>query len=139
MRPVLAIFVASFVILSSAPAAPAPWDQLKVGMSAEDAITLLGMPVLRIKGRGFETWTYDQGAELLVYGLVVGWTIPAATNGATRGHDVWSAQPRGDYFATLRSAVIRKPAPKAPVVVVAPSHTGMGYEQYLKNLYQPRR
>jgi hypothetical protein len=97
------------------------------------------MPVLRIKGRGFETWTYDQGAELLVYGLVVGWTIPATTGGEKRGHDVWSAQPRGDYFATLRSAVIRKPTRKPPVVVIAPSHTGMGYEEYLKNLYQPRR
>jgi hypothetical protein len=139
MRHLLAVLVAGFLVLNSALATPGPWNQLKVGMSAADAITLLGMPVLRIKGRGFETWTYDRGAELLVYGLVVGWTIPAATNGVPQSHDVWSSQPRGDYFATLRSAVIHKPMPKAPVVVVAPSHTGMGYEEYLKTLYQPRR
>jgi hypothetical protein len=118
-------------------AAPMPWTQLKVGMAADEIITLLGDPILRSVGRGFETWTYDDGAEVLIYGLVVGWTTPASATTSVRSQDVWRDKPRGEYFATLRAAV-RKAAPKAPVIPVAklparetrPAAHGMGYEEY---------
>jgi hypothetical protein len=141
MRLFLVVFATSVLILVSASAAPMPWAQLKVGMSVEEIVSVLGDPVLRIKGRGFETWTYDHGAEVLVYGLLVGWTAPDSTSLAIRSQDVWASRPRGDYFGTLRSAVVRKPKQRPPVIVAeaVPNHAGMGYEQYLKSLYRAPR
>jgi hypothetical protein len=138
MRLLLAVFVAGILILVSASAETMPWMHLKVGMSAEEIVSLLGDPVLRIKGRGFETWTYDHGAEVLVYGLLVGWTAPDSTSRSIRSQDVWASRPRGDYFGTLRSAVLRRPKQRPPVVVAetVANHAGMGYEDYLKSLYR---
>jgi len=110
-----------------------PWTKLKVGMSADEIVSLLGDPVLRSKGRGFETWTYEHGAEVLIYGLVVGWTTPATATVLVRSQDVWSHRPGGEYLATLRAAV-RPPARKAQATApVKPAATqGLGYEEYLK-------
>ncbi len=130
----------SLLLVGSLSAEALPWEQLKVGMTADQGITLLGDPMLRSKGRGFETWTYDDGAEVLVYGLVVGWTAPVASDLPARSQDVWSNHPRGDYFTTLRSAV-RKSAAKPTAVIAAkpvreiPRNTaGLGYEEYLRTL-----
>lgn len=132
------LFLISLLLLAPLSAEPMPWAQLKVGMAAGEILSLLGDPVLRSKGHGFETWTYDDGAEVVIYGLLVGWTTPASAT--TRGHseDVWRNQPRGDYYATLRSAV-RKAAAKPAVTAPAgsppekqPVNSGIGYERFLQ-------
>lgn len=140
MPVALRLCLLSLVLAGSLSAEAPPWEQLKVGMTADQVITLLGDPVLRSKGRGFETWTYDDGAEVLVYGLVVGWTAPVASDLPARSHDVWSNHPRGDYFTTLRSAV-RQAAAKPTTAIAAkpvrqiPRNTaGLGYEEYLQTL-----
>jgi len=134
----LRLFLISFLLLAPLSAEPMPWAQLKVGMAAEEILSLLGDPVMRSKGRGFETWTYDDGAEVLIYGLVVGWTMPASATVRVRSEDVWRNHPRGDYYATLRSAVRKagaKPAataPAGPLPGKRPDDSGMGYERFLQ-------
>ena len=49
------------------------WGRLKLGMSVEETIAALGQPLLRTAGRGFETWTYDKGGDVLLYGSVIAW------------------------------------------------------------------
>jgi hypothetical protein len=136
----LRVFVFSLLLVGLLPAAPVPWAQVKVGMTGEEIITLLGDPLLRSKGRNFETWTYDEGAEVLVYGLVVGWTAPASARLLARSQDVWRNQPRGEYFPVLRAAV-RQSVRKAPSVTPSTlaretprNNAGMGYEEYLQTL-----
>lgn len=53
------------------------WAQLKAGMNYAEAATALGQPLLRSKGREFELWIYDRGAEVVYFrGTVVAWTAP---------------------------------------------------------------
>jgi hypothetical protein len=133
----LRLAVISVLLAGSLSAAPKPWTQIKVGMSTEEIITLLGLlgdPVSRRQGRGFETWTYDHGAEVLIYKLVVGWTAPTSATLVVRSEDVWSNHPQGDYFSPVR-AVLRKNAAKLAPATAAKrplSTTGMGYEEYLQ-------
>jgi hypothetical protein len=135
MPSFLRLSIISLLLAGSLSAAPTkPWAQIKVGMSADEIVTLLGDPVSRRKGRGFETWTYDNGAEVLIYKLVVGWTAPVSATLVVRSQDVWSNRPQGDYLSPVH-AVLRQnaaklapgPAGKRPL-----SNTGMGYEEYLQ-------
>lgn len=130
-------FFLVLLLLTSLSAAPLPWTQLKLGMAAGEILALVGEPLFRSAGRGFETWTYDDGAEVLIYSFVVGWTMPASARVAVRSQDVWRGQPRGDYYGTLRAAV-RQAAPKAkvsppagrpPARELRPAKPGMGYEE----------
>lgn len=124
------------------------WKQLKVGMSAEEAAFLLGEPVLRRHGHGFETWTYDGGSEVLFHatGTVVGWTAPASARLSRRSEDLWSTRPKGKYYPTMHAAlrelvptaIAAKPllrTMKALPVAVVPTPTqgaGLGYEALLR-------
>ena len=55
--------------------AAADWSQVKVGMSGAEVVRLLGEPLLRLKGRGVERWTYDGAGEVIFYdGPVRFWT-----------------------------------------------------------------
>lgn len=111
--------VALLTALSLRAENDAAWKQLKLGMSAADAIAALGEPVQRSKGRGFETWTYDRGAEVLIFGdgAVVGWTIPSDLgNQPARSRDVWSERPKDGYLAALYAGL---PAPVATVASAA--------------------
>ena len=128
-----------FVLLAvSLPAAPQPWARLKLGMSSEQIVSLLGSPLLRTRGHGFETWTYDHGAEVLIHGTVVGWTAPASARLLVRSRDVWHSRRLEENFATLHSglpAASRKPAGlTAPVArrKAASSGAGLGYEEYIR-------
>jgi hypothetical protein len=123
--------------VSAVSAAPMPWAQLKIGMAGEEIIALLGEPLMRSAGRGFQTWTYDDGAEVLVCGLVMGWTMPNSIAVAVRSQDVWRAHPKGDYLGTLRTALRKagaKPSvnrlAKRPGQVNRPPTPGIGYEEY---------
>ena len=101
------LFLLSLLLVSALAAGAEPWSQLKVGMSPQDAVTLLGEPLFRRQGKGFQTWTYDGGAEVLLYitSGVVGWTAPASVRIAARNDDVWSQRKPGVYYATLFSGL----------------------------------
>lgn len=74
------------------------WSQLKIGMSADEALATLGPPLARSAGRGFQTWTYDKGGDVLIFGTVVGWTAPVSAKVAVRSKDVWSENRDGTYL-----------------------------------------
>ena len=120
------------------------WAQLKVGMAADDALEVLGEPVSVRRGRGFETWIYDHGAEVLVYPVVVGWTAPASTGLKHFSHDVWAAKPGGNFQKTLATAVSKAVKANAPLPPAKPTPeavaaaAGMGYEEYLQTLARPK-
>jgi hypothetical protein len=128
-----------FILLAvSLPAAPQPWARLTLGMTTEQTVALLGSPLLRTRGHGFETWTYDHGAEVLVHGTVVGWTAPASARLLVRSQDVWHGRRPGEHYATLQSglpAASRKPAAlTAPAIKRKPTARGgtLGYEEYIR-------
>jgi hypothetical protein len=127
--------VISLLLLGSLSAAPTPWAKLKVGMSGDEIVSLLGEPVFRRQGHGFETWTYDHGAEVLICGVAMGWTTPASTMIGARSEDVWSNHPQGDYYAPVRS-VLRQNAAKLAAAKAqwekSRTNSGMGYEEYLR-------
>ncbi len=138
----LRLLLVSLLLVSSLSAEPMPWTQLKIGMSADELVSVLGDPVFRRQGRGFETWTYDRGAEVLVYGIVVGWTAPADPGLKLRSQDVWANHPKGAFMPTLQMTlrkVVRPPAPPVAPAKPAPSArppgAGMGYEEYLSTLH----
>lgn len=137
----LRLTIVSLLLVSSLSAEPMPWSQLKIGMSADELVSVLGDPVFRRQGRGFETWTYDEGAEVLVYGIVVGWTTPGAHGLKIHSRDVWADHPKGAFMPTVQTALgkaVRPPAkpvaPAKPVPSARPAGTGMGYEEYLSTL-----
>lgn len=82
-----------FTLLSLGSSIPAlgadGWGQLKLGMTAEDAEAVLGAPLIRNQGKGFEKWVYDGRAEVLFYGGVIAWTAPGATSAAHSPVEVW--------------------------------------------------
>ena len=141
MSEVLRLFVFSLLLAGSLAAAPQRhWEQLKVGISARQTLTLLGRPLLQCRGKGFETWTYDQGAEVLLYGgnAVVGWTAPASANLPVRSLDVWNLQPTDEHYSTLYSLLqdpnLMPAARTVPKLDLKPEpeNTGTGYEQDLR-------
>jgi hypothetical protein len=73
------------------------WTRLKLGMSADDAVAVLGEPLIRATGKGFELWIYDHDAEALFYGPLIGWTTPTEGDGPVHCVDVWQpAKPGAD-------------------------------------------
>ena len=74
-------------------------------MSPEETAATIGRPILQTSGRGYEIWTFDHGAEVLLYGTLVGWTAPGVVNILKRSMDVWQANRAGSAypdFLTLR-------------------------------------
>jgi hypothetical protein len=94
------------------------WSLLKLGMSGADVAAVLGRPLLCSKGRGFERWTYDNGAEVLLRGLLIGWTAPGLADVGKRSSDVWQSG-NADTFA----AAAALPASSQPASAVG-SGTG---------------
>ena len=84
-------FVAIFLItFTSSLARGESWTELKIGMSPEETVKLLGVPLIRTGANGYEVWIYDDHAEVVFYGgPLVGWTTPS--NGTVAGQvvDVW--------------------------------------------------
>lgn len=55
----------------------AAWAKLKAGMTPIETKAALGDPLLKNRGRGFELWMYDSGAEVVCFlGVLVAWTGP---------------------------------------------------------------
>lgn len=74
------------------------WKHLKLGMTADETVAVLGVPLIRTAGNGFELWTYDNGAEALLFGSLIGWTASGSANVAERSFDIWRAR-RADSSA----------------------------------------
>jgi hypothetical protein len=76
------------LVAGSARAADA-WAQLKLGMTSIQAVAVVGAPLQRSSGQGFQVWTYDNRAELVFYGPLIGWTEPHIAEATARSVDVW--------------------------------------------------
>lgn len=90
------------------------WSDLTLGMSAEETVATLGPPMMRCQGRGFERWTYDDGAEALFYGTLIGWTAPGSGPATSRSLDVWSENRSGTTFPTFLALLPRRESPATP-------------------------
>lgn len=63
--------------LSAASAEEEGWRKVHVGMKTGEVVETVGEPLVTTKGRGFEVFIYDRGAEVVLFrGLVVAWTPP---------------------------------------------------------------
>lgn len=89
------------------------WARMKLGMTSDETAVALGRPLLRSSGKGFEVWTYDNGAQALFYGSLVGWTAPGTARVEDRSMDVWRSHRAGTYFPTFL-ALLPQPAPRNP-------------------------
>src|SRR5690242_9682961 len=105
MSTILRLLLLTALLAGPLAAAPKPWSRLKVGTPAQEVLTLLGDPVCARTGKGFETWIYDDGAEVLLWrtGTVIGWTEPADASLANPSRDIWSEQPANRYYSTMYS------------------------------------
>lgn len=136
MHLILRLSVVGLLVLASLPAAEESWTKLKIGMSAEKALSILGFPLLRSKGHGFETWTYDNGAEVLLHATVVGWTAPTVAKSPMRSNDVWRGNHPGKHYATMQAALVEA----VPIVDPLPLNrrkrgkgsAGVGFEEYFQ-------
>ena len=90
------------------------WAQLKLGMTAEETVAALGEPLIRTVGRGFELWVYDDRAEVLFYGPVIGWTTPGVGPKAGEAHDIWQSDHTGVPTPTFLSQLPRPVIKKSP-------------------------
>lgn len=77
------------------------WPRLKLGMNVADVAATLGRPLICTKGHGFERWIYDNGAEVLIYGRLIGWTAPGVAAVTERSTDIWQARNAGTILPTI--------------------------------------
>lgn len=53
------------------------WEEMRSGMSRAEAVEAVGPPAVAGVGRGFETWSFEYGGEVLLFrGSVLYWTVP---------------------------------------------------------------
>jgi hypothetical protein len=89
------------------------WTKLKLGMTAGEAITTIGHPLMRMGKFGLEVWIYDNQAEILLSGSVIGWTCPSVGHQPGVSVDIW--QSRGGNTGVIFAPANRMPAaPQAP-------------------------
>jgi hypothetical protein len=108
------------------------WLLLKLGMTGSEVTAALGNPLICSKGRGFERWTYDNGAEVLIHGLLIGWTSPGVADVVNRSTDIWQAG-----SADTPSAVIISPQP-FPATHSLATAVGGGAASPSRNVAAPR-
>lgn len=88
------------------------WDQLKPGMSRDEASTVVGTALITSVGRGFEVAVYDERAELVyLEGRLVAWTSPASRPVPPAPLHTWQ-------FNQVRTRPL--PAPAVPPALARP-------------------
>lgn len=66
------------------------WDQLKPGMSRDEASTVVGSALITSVARGFEVAVYDERAELVyLEGRLVAWTAPVSQSAPPAPMNTW--------------------------------------------------
>jgi|GEM_PF-5861786 len=116
LRPLLSVIL--LLLFAPGPlGAAAGWAQLKLGMTRDEAALALGEPLIRSSGQDFEVWIYDERAELVFYGVLVGWSSPGAVAMTARTVDVWqvaAGAPRSEFVlarpARINPPVVRRAA-----------------------------
>ncbi len=102
-----------FALVPGFISAAESWNQLKIGMTSEQAALKLGDPLIRYTGMGFELWIYDHQAEALFYGPLIGWTSPVTGRVAGRSVDIWQpvpGAPAGIRYFLPRPVLYKNPA-----------------------------
>ncbi len=91
------------------------WEQLRPGMSRDEATTVLGSTALITSvGRGFEVAVYDQRGELVyLEGKLVTWTVPLSSPAPRAPENTWQ-------FNQVRI----RPVPAVPAPVRLPAQRG---------------
>lgn len=120
-------------VLAGAAAAASPrekWTQLKSGMSAEETAAVIGRPLIRTSGRGYELWIYDSCAEVLFqHGPVAAWTVPVP-NPVSEARPIEHDFIRGVFF-------LPPPAPRARPAAANAAPGYLGLDSRFR--YRPRR
>jgi hypothetical protein len=108
LRTFLALF---FALVAGFTRGAEKWSQLKLGMTPKETLAMLGRPVLQTYGRGFEVWIYDNGAEALLFGSLIGWTAPPSPVmvpvAAVRSVDIWQENRDKAYCPTFLTRLPR--------------------------------
>lgn len=98
------------------------WTLLRLGMTADEALEVLGEPLLKSSGRGFEIWTFDKAGEAVFYGSLVGWSTPVTRDTPRRVVDVW--QP-AEGQTERRPFILPAPSPvRRPIPAATPANRG---------------
>jgi len=108
------ILVASLAVLLPFVAAGAEtWERLKLGMTTDEASSVLGEPLIRNEGNGFTLWIYDNGSEVVFYGGVIAWTAPADRFAVRYAVERWQ-------FFQAAPGQVRDPRPSKAVFLPVP-------------------
>ena len=121
MHPRVSLYVAiGLLMLSKSLHAVEDWTALKFGMTAEEALTALGDPLMKTSGGGFELWIYDNHAEALFYGgPLIAWTTPSHDNIPGKPSDVWQhpiGAVKSTVFVLPRRPLVAKRDQRLPVI-----------------------
>ncbi len=124
---VMVVVLLSLSLWASAKA-ESGWPQIKAGMNSGETVAALGQPLVRSKGREFELWIYDRGAEVVWFrGSVVAWTAPEGVV-AARGKQI-------DLSGLARQAAAKVARPK----YVPRGEVNYGYEPVVGHRTRFRR
>lgn len=111
MRQRIQWYLASFLLFTSTLLGAESWAQLKLGMTGDEATEVLGEPLFKTVGHGFELWIYDNKAEALFYGgPLVGWTTPEKRKSVVRSVDVWQRKAAGSDAPVFILPRVYRPA-----------------------------
>ncbi len=107
------------LMMAAKMTASVAWERVEAGLSHAEVRRILGEPLMRSTGRGFEVWIYDAQREVVwMRGVVVAWTAQDPTLDA-RGTDL---DLRGVGKAKVKPVQKRK-------VYVPRSEENSGYER----------
>lgn len=110
--------LAGLGLLFPAALSASGWEQLKPGMSRDEATTVLGSAALITSvGRGFEVGVYDHRGELVyLEGKLVTWTAPLTSPAPSAPANTWQFnQVRTRAFPVV-PAPVRLPAQRGSIL-----------------------
>src|SRR5450432_1350905 len=107
------------------------WAQIKAGMSSADTVKMLGEPLVRSQGKGFELWIYDRGAEVVFYGDIIAWTAPAGSAAPASANESWA-------FFQAAPDQIALPFPKPRTFLPVPELASIRTDSATKFRYVPK-
>ena len=80
LRSARCLFLLLVLMVPALSQGAADWTKIKTGITPTEAADVLGKPLIRTYGRGFQLWIYDGCGEIVFGGgPALGWTQPAPT------------------------------------------------------------